>query len=83
MADRLKFQPGAKLMSWADFYAQNRGWITTVEVTRVQAEGNKPLAEEIAARIGKSVEPGRGHLSGRARSRCCHSKFRTETAQAN
>jgi hypothetical protein len=44
--DRMKLEPGSKIVSWSDFYAQNRGWITTVEVSRVQAEGNKPFAEE-------------------------------------
>ena len=45
-SDLIKLQPGAKIVSWADFYAANRGWITTVEVSRVKAEGNKPLSEE-------------------------------------
>lgn len=54
MQSRLKFQPGAKLMSWLDFHAMNRGWITTVEVSRVQAEGNEALKEEVSTRIGKS-----------------------------
>ena len=54
LMDRLKYQPGAKLMSWGDFYALNRGWITTMEVTRVQAEGNAPLAEADTKRIAKS-----------------------------
>lgn len=54
MRDRLKFQPGVQLMGWADFHAQNRGWITTVEVSRVQAEGNEALKEEISDRISKS-----------------------------
>jgi hypothetical protein len=44
--ERIKLEPGAKIVSWADFYAANRGWISTVEVSRVQAEGNKPLAED-------------------------------------
>lgn len=55
LADRLKFQPGSKIVSWADFYAQNRGWITIVEVNRIQAEGNKPMADEDYKRIGKST----------------------------
>ena len=42
-------------MSWMDFFTLNRGWITTVEVSRVQAEGNEALAEEISTRIGKST----------------------------
>lgn len=47
LALRLKFQPGVQIQSWADFYAQNRGWITTLEVSRVQAEGNEPLAADV------------------------------------
>ena len=31
------------------------GWITTVEVSRVQAEGNLALADETAKRIQKSA----------------------------
>jgi hypothetical protein len=54
MNGRLTIQPGVKLVSWMDFYTANRGWITTVEVSRVQAEGNEALKEEIAERIGKS-----------------------------
>lgn len=44
--ERMKLEPGARIISWAEFYAANRGWITTVEVSRPQAEGNQPLAEE-------------------------------------
>lgn len=54
LADRLKYLPGSKLMGWRDFYALNRGWITTVEVSRIQAEGNSPLAEETHKKIVKS-----------------------------
>jgi len=54
LVDRLKYQPGAKVLSWAEFYALNRGWITTVEVSRVQAEGNSPLPEETTKMISKS-----------------------------
>ena len=55
LAERLNFQPGSRVMSWMDFFTLNRGWITTVEVSRVQAEGNEALAEEISTRIGKST----------------------------
>ncbi len=54
LADRLKYQPGAKLLTWSEFYALNRGWITTVEVSRIQAEGNSPLAEETQKQLAKS-----------------------------
>ena len=55
MSARIKLQPGSKIQTWADFYASNRGWITTVEVTRAQAEGKVPLAEDLIKRIEKST----------------------------
>ncbi len=54
LAERLKFQAGCQFVSWADFYAANRGWITTVEVSRVQAEGNMDLENKTHERISKS-----------------------------
>ena len=41
----LKFQPGSKFISWTEFFAANRSWITTVEVSRAQAEGNEAMGE--------------------------------------
>jgi hypothetical protein len=55
LKERLKFVPGSSITSWAQFYSVNRGWITTVEVSRAQAEGNSALQEETAERIGKSA----------------------------
>lgn len=58
LADRLKVQPGAKVVSWLDFYSANRNWITTVEVTKSQAAGAQPLSEQTAdhmAKCGKLV----------------------------
>ena len=54
MVDRIKPKPGSAMQTWEEFYAMNRGWITTVEVSRAQAEGNQALAEELTKRIGKS-----------------------------
>jgi hypothetical protein len=53
-AERLKMQPGVILQSWSEFYAANRGWITTVEVSRTQAEGNDPIAEEVKLQMSKN-----------------------------
>ena len=50
----LKMEPGAKFVSWLEFYAANRGWITTVEVSREQAEGNVPMAEETQKFLSKN-----------------------------
>lgn len=55
LADRLKFQEGSKIQSWSAFFLQNGGWITTVEVSRVQAEGKLALTDETAKRIQKSA----------------------------
>lgn len=44
--DRIKVEPGARLVSWSEFYTANRGWITTIEVSREQAEGSQALAEK-------------------------------------
>lgn len=54
MNARLGYQPGAKLLSWAEFYALNRGWITTVEVSRAQSEGNDPIAGPTQKLMSKS-----------------------------
>lgn len=50
----LELKPGAKIVGWSDFYAKNRGWITTVEVSRDQAKGAAAIAEKTEERIGKS-----------------------------
>ena len=51
--DRMALQPGAHIVGWSDFYAINRGWITTVEVSRTQAEGNIDLPEETHKLLSK------------------------------
>ena len=51
----LKLEPGTKFIGWSEFYAKNRGWITTVEVSRSQAQGRMEIAEETRDRIGKST----------------------------
>lgn len=53
-AGYLKMEPGARFVSWLEFYATNRGWITTVEVSREQAEGNVPMAEETQKFLSKN-----------------------------
>ena len=54
-ADRINnHKPGNKILGWWDFHTLNRGWITTVEVTRVQAEGREQLPEEVLASFKKN-----------------------------
>lgn len=47
LEERTQLVDATKLVGWAEFYANNRGWITTLEVTREQAEGNSPIDEDI------------------------------------
>lgn len=47
-------QPGNRIVNWVDFMTRNRGWITSVEVTREQAEGHAPIARELADQLAKS-----------------------------
>lgn len=54
LTSRLTYEAGAKLMNWSDFYAQNRAWITLVEVSEAQAEGSSPLTEDTQKQIVKS-----------------------------
>lgn len=51
--DRMTLQPGVRIVGWTDFYAINRGWITTVEVSRTQAEGNIDLPDETHKLLSK------------------------------
>lgn len=46
MKDRLGLKEGHQIGSWIEFLNANRAWIRTVPVTRVQAEGREPIAEE-------------------------------------
>ena len=51
--DRVAFTAGSKIVGWADFYAANRSWITTVEVSRTQAEGKAALADDIQKNLSE------------------------------
>ncbi|MES2658626.1 MAG: hypothetical protein V4689_08405 [Verrucomicrobiota bacterium] len=54
LSDRIRLEPGATIQGWSEFYAANRGWITTVEVSRLQAEGRDPIADETKLLLSKS-----------------------------
>lgn len=45
-AERIKYVQGSQIVGWSDFLAANKGWITTLEISRAQAEGNAALPEE-------------------------------------
>lgn len=51
---RLKFNPGDKIVTWSEFYAANRAWITSVEITMEEAKGTKPLPESTTKQLSKS-----------------------------
>ncbi len=54
LVSRMGLQDGVKIKTWTDFYSVNRNWITTVEVSRAQAEGKLPMAEDTQTQISKS-----------------------------
>ncbi len=45
LKSRFEAVDGAAVVTWADFFQGNRGWIRTMEVTREQAMGEAPLPE--------------------------------------
>jgi len=46
--------PDDKIQGWQEFYLNNRGWISTMEVTRKQAEGKEPFSEESLKTMAES-----------------------------
>lgn len=55
LAKRTQLGDATKLVGWKEFHANNRGWISTLEVTREQAEGNSPIDEEILNSLKNST----------------------------
>lgn len=55
LASRINnYKQGSRIVGWLDFLQSNRGWITTLEVSRAQAEGTEPIDEEIVENYRKS-----------------------------
>lgn len=53
--DRINNHPsGNRIVGWLDFYTANRGWITTVEVTRAQAGGREKIDQDLSEQLDKS-----------------------------
>lgn len=52
---RMSYQPGARLVPWHEFFAVNRGWVTTSEVTFEQAAGRAPLSEWTREQVEKTT----------------------------
>jgi hypothetical protein len=48
------YQDGSKLLTWQQFQEINRGWITTFEVTRREAEGMDEMNEQAVERFRKT-----------------------------
>jgi hypothetical protein len=48
---RLRMSDGARVVTWAEFLAKHRDWITTVEVTPEEAGGRAMLPEQTARQI--------------------------------
>lgn len=50
-----KHIPGHRMVTWKEFHVANRGWISTVEVSRKQAEGQQDLPEAVTERMSRST----------------------------
>lgn len=55
LKDRIGEKKGVEIKGWKEFYRTNRGWIRTVEVTRDQVLGYKPLPETTLNAIANST----------------------------
>ncbi len=47
--------PGTRVVGWSEFYTLNRGWITTVEVSRAEAEGKVALPEAVSENLSTNT----------------------------
>jgi len=52
--DRIGVKAKHKVQTWHEFYARNRGWIRTIEVSREQALGHTPFPEATVEAIKNS-----------------------------
>ena len=55
LANRFALAKNCKIVSWPAFFQLNRGWITTLEVSRSQAEGKMPFSEDVQKMLQKST----------------------------
>ncbi len=55
LASRIGMQDGAKIVNWQEFLTANRAWITTTNVSRIQAEGNEPMSEATVESFAKET----------------------------
>lgn len=52
--DRLKPVRGAKVLMYSDFFAANRSWITSLELSQAQIEGAEPLPDKVSEQLSKA-----------------------------
>lgn len=46
LSDRARPKDNLQIVTWPDFFVKNRSWITTIEVSRLQAEGKQAISEQ-------------------------------------
>ncbi len=54
LKDRTQIRDNMQIVTWSNFHTRNRSWITTVEVSRLQAEGNSPIDEKKMEQLKKT-----------------------------
>jgi hypothetical protein len=56
LKSRVGWQENAQLVTWSQFFQNNRGWISTMEIDFEQAKGVAPIEEEKATWLGTSTK---------------------------
>mgnify|MGYP001826211340 CR=1 FL=1 len=56
LESRVGAKPEGRLLTWADFFARNRGWITRRPVEISHARGEKQLPEDVVAHYRKGSQ---------------------------
>lgn len=54
--DRTVFKDGARVVPWSEFYARNRSWLTTVEVSPDEAGGRAQLPDPVLRQVAECGE---------------------------
>ncbi|MCU0797509.1 MAG: hypothetical protein MUF31_16435 [Akkermansiaceae bacterium] len=54
LKERTQFVAGARIVTWQEFFAANRDWLSTTEITLEQASGRQPLGDALVKTLGES-----------------------------
>lgn len=79
-AAKVGMKDGLKIVTWLEFLAVNRGWVTTQEITLPQAEGKTPLSDAVSENLRRSTTVVVATLQGGPISKLAPQPTATEPA---